>query len=99
MKIVGKIIAQFVLMAVELFSSGLLMMKLWKWFVVPPFGLPELGYAHSVGFAVFIAVLKTNINLNKEKESLENEFVYFVVRQFIILSVIGVCWVISRFTM
>ena len=74
-------------------------MKSWKWFIVPPFELSELGYAHSIGLAAFIAIMKSKVYFNKESKSFEDEFVDFIKMQFIVFFLIGVCWAISRFTM
>lgn len=55
MKVVFAVVfgALFIALVVASFLwQGLVMVKLWEWFIVP-FGLPELHMAHAIGLSIF----------------------------------------------
>ena len=57
MNILAKILGFLVIMIVATLWSAYVLTKLWGWFVIPTFELPELSVAAAVGLALIVSYL------------------------------------------
>lgn len=68
------VIGFIALFLVRVLLSGFVLSVLWRWFVVPPFGLPELTVAQALGIALVVNyVTRTYTGNLAEKEGSARE--------------------------
>jgi len=60
----------WVMLGVQLLLLGFMFMAMWGWFVTP-FGIRDIGLAHSLGLAVMLGSLKYRGGIADNKESHE----------------------------
>ena len=60
MSCVGLLVIGVVLSIVSAITHGLVMMKLWDWFIVPIFGVPVPTLALMIGFALLVGMFTSN---------------------------------------
>lgn len=52
-------IAVFVMLIPSVLVSGLVLAQLWRWFLVPVFGLPELSIPAALGISLYLSFMVT----------------------------------------
>lgn len=62
-----KFITGILMIVAGILIEGFFVMKLWTWFIVPPFGVPILTYAHSIGIMMFITLVLKSIPKGENK--------------------------------
>ena len=98
---IGLIFLGFVpLMVVGAILNGYALSITWGWFMVPTFGLPELGIAQAIGIALVVGFLTKHVpfsDMEKAKEPIQrltNSVVHTLLRPLLVL---GMGWVILQF--
>lgn len=66
-----------------IFLKGFVLSKLWGWFLVP-LGVPEIGFAHSIGVCILISFLtfqniKSYVDDNKTAEQRAGEYIGWII--------------------
>ncbi len=64
----GKICFAFLVVIITILISGFILMKMWAWFMVPVFSLPEFNLYQAIGVSTFLSYIKGAKIDDKEKE-------------------------------
>jgi hypothetical protein len=75
---------------IALFANGFTFSKLWEWFVVPTFSLPELTIPVAIGISMIVSFLTYRYKKGDDEEQSDREFAgrilaCFVVPLFVLL--------------
>lgn len=74
--------------------SGVVLVDLWAWFVVPVFHLVHLDIPQALGISLLVGYLTKQIDTKKSDDKMRNKF----VTDFLwALSTWGIGWIISKF--
>jgi uncharacterized membrane protein len=99
MKIIGYAVTTVVFILISSIWSGYVLSKLWSWFVVTTFSLPEIGVATAIGLALTIGYLTKG----EEKADAEGKEFGELLLEAIIKALmkptftLGIGWVITVF--
>jgi len=102
METFGKIVSVVILLIISPIVSAFVALKLYTWFLLPNFNLPELGIATMIGIIVFLRFV---INPTPDEDDDDDEHHSFsekIVRVFakVILKaglILFVGWIVSLF--
>jgi len=72
----GKFIWNIIVMVIKLIIIGFTFMKLWIWFIVPIFDLPDINIFAAVGLTMVIRYPLTTIPSKKRLEEFNSEKVH-----------------------
>lgn len=78
-KAVGKIIIALIIAPISYFCKGLVISKLWVWFIVPMFGLPNFSIPYFLGLAIVVSFLTEKVDFAKKDD---REYESFTTRIF-----------------
>ena len=86
---------------IAFYLRGWALTYMWKWFIVPPFHLPELSVYHAVGLSFIVAILTKTREPDRLEEA-EDTFLHKTVMGFIRSItfspfMLGIAWVIHQF--
>jgi len=70
--ILGSLAVIFGMVAIIAILDGWILCILWRWFIVPLFGLPELNIGSAIGISLIIGLLTGKKTDNQKKEEKEN---------------------------
>lgn len=97
MESIGKLFTFIMLLVVNVFVSGLLVLKAFNWFIVPLWGGVEpLTYGNACGLALAISLLSIRYSEQKERtfgESVALEFGMWIVK-FVLLLFAWICYLV-----
>lgn len=88
------VIGGFVSYILLVLLSGIVLVDLWGWFVVPVFHLAQLNIPQALGFSLLVGYLTKSINTKQDENSI---FYKFGLGFFWSLTMWGLGWIISRF--
>lgn len=103
MKKLLALISLVVIIPLSAVLNGWVLTKLWGWFIVPTFGLPELGIVPAIGLAIIIEFLTQHTTSRKSSDDDEyksnGQKVAIIIAKdiFIALSYLLIGWVVSLF--
>lgn len=92
----GKFCLFILLMFLAATLSGLVISKLWLWFVVPTFGLVPITIVQSIGLSLLVGIFKGVKSSGKDdsfKEIVEKSLTGMIT----ILMLFGIGWIVSLF--
>jgi len=97
MEAIGKFFAYVILLVVSTVISGLVLMKLWAWFIAGTFGVIELNLVQSIGLSFVVHFLTAKMPKKDEDEDFEDLIYGF----FYSLAYSGIAilfgWILSAF--
>lgn len=70
MKEIKKLVTNLILYAIYLFSAGVVLSKLWEWFIQNLFNTIPLSISESVGIVMVVSFLKVKLPNQKERDRL-----------------------------
>jgi hypothetical protein len=95
----GAIGLVIILVPLSIIMHGWVLSIMWRWFMVPLFGLPVLTIPYAIGISAVVALFKGNSTTNKDDNKtatakfLEALFVAFVAP----LISLGFGWIVLQF--
>lgn len=78
--------------------DGYVLVKLWSWFAVPVFGVPQISLAPAIGIGILVSFL-THQNIPSQKDREISEVIGAALGETILYPavVLFVGWVVSQF--
>lgn len=93
--VIGVVLGFLAFVVSSAMLRGFVFTKLWGWFVVPLFDVPQLSTVYAIGIALLIGMF-TN---RHDKEESSKDWGTIIVKAFVTpLLVLFVGWIISLFT-
>ena len=81
-------------------ANGFVLTKLWGWFIVPVFGLPQLSLPYAIGFAMIIGYLTRHdfkIKDDSEEKDVKTAWVKVIVSILYPWLALFLGWVVHLF--
>ena len=78
---------------------GYVLSILWRWFMVPTLGLPQLSVVQAIGIAMVVSFLTyhDDLDLQRSERSLGQKTVIFLCRIIYLLFALLFGWVVHQF--
>lgn len=88
------------MMFIGMFFQGFILSKMWKWFIIPMFGVKNYSIVYFIGFSLTVAFLTKSITIENKKNQEEDPFE--AIKKILILtlyqlSYFGIAFVIKLF--
>ena len=84
-----------IIMVIELLLSGLIILKLWNWFITITFNIPELDLVKAMGLCLVINLFM--IKLKKKDKELKEVKYLFLKKVIFLLILLFEGWIVSLF--
>jgi len=99
MKIIGYAVTLVIIIFINSIWSGYVLSKLWAWFVVTTFSLPEISIATAIGLALIIGYLtKGEEKVDTENKEFGELFLEATFKGLMKPTIsLGIGWVITLF--
>jgi len=97
METIGKFFTFLILMILGTLLTGIVMLKLWVWFIVPTFEVHPLTLIQAIGVSFVIRWFTKKAEYKKESPTFEENLRSSIFSTILACVVLGVGWILHLF--
>lgn len=94
----GKFCLMLIILTLSVFIGGFIFIKLYEWFIIPVFHLPQPTFTQALGIMLFIGYLKGTSKKDTENDKSIEDYIEDCIKSMVLaVFVLGLGYLIYQF--